>query len=592
MKRLLVLPLCVLVALWTIQLASSPAWANGPDSSLKADKQPQKSKDGGAKRAAKKDKDKQDAAGQKPAAKDSQTAPEKKPAAKEAEGKKDPAKKDASPKGEGPKASAEAKKEPAADKPKTDQAKTDAKPATYTVKKRPIRVEVALDGIFEASHTAEIALRVQEWNEFEVLKAVEHGAQVRKGDVLVSIDTERIDRAIVELQRDQQLSAIAIHETEMQLQAARALQPLDAAALDRGHRISQEDQERFFKIDRPMSERIVNFMVKVAEDNLAYQEEELRQLEKMYKADDLTEETEEIILRRSRDTVERARFNLERMKIERDEILKQSLPRAEEAVRLSTQRQTIEYQRGKIVLPLGPRRLELTLERLKHEAARGAQRLTRLQEDRAAMTIKAPLDGNVYYGRCVRGKWSGTETAAEKLRRGGRLANNDVFLTVVESRPLSVRVAVPEKQLRHITAGLKGFVQPSSLADVKLEAIVQRVATVPSATREFDTVLTVALDNAAKTVMPGMSCEAKFVPYFKPDALAVPAAAVGSDDLDPRKQYVALPGKDGKPQKKAVTLGQRADKYVEVLTGLAEGNEILAEYPKEFPSVDKDTKSK
>ena len=33
---------------------------------------------------------------------------------------------------------------------------------------------------------------------------------------------------------------------------------------------------------------------------MAYQKEELHQLEKMYKADDLTEETEEIILTRAR----------------------------------------------------------------------------------------------------------------------------------------------------------------------------------------------------------------------------------------------------------------------------------------------------
>jgi len=116
---------------------------------------------------------------------------------------------------------------------------------------------------------------------------------------------------------------------------------------------------------------------------------------------------------------------------------------------------------------------------------------------------------------------------------------------------------------------------------VKLTAVVQRVSGVPSSAREFDTTLTVAIEDSAKAVMPGMSCEARFIPYFKADALAVPTAAVGSDDLDPRKQYVAVPDKDGMPHKKAVTLGKRADKVVEVLKGLSEGEEILAEYPKE-----------
>ena len=44
---------------------------------------------------------------------------------------------------------------------------------------------------------------------------------------------------------------------------------------------------------------MANFSVKSADNMLAYEKEELRQLEKMYKADDLVEETEEIVLKRA-----------------------------------------------------------------------------------------------------------------------------------------------------------------------------------------------------------------------------------------------------------------------------------------------------
>lgn len=465
--------------------------------------------------------------------------------------------------------------------PPKPEASKPSEPSTYKVKKRLFKVEVTLDGVFEAKNSAEVVLRPREWSDLEVLRAVEHGTAVKQGELLASLETEKIDKVIADLERDLVQARLTLKDAEVALQLARANGPLELAAAERSKRNIDQDLANFVKTDRPMMERTVNFMVKMSEDMLAYEQEELRQLEKMYKADDLTEETEEIILRRTRDSVERAKFNLDRMKVERDEILKQTLPRAAEMVNLSAQRQAIEYQRSKVVLPLGARRLELSLERLKQEAARGKLRLNRLQEDRAAMTIKSPVDGNVYYGRCVRGKWVGGEMAGEKLRRGGRLTNNDVFMTVAEPRPLAVRVSVPEKQLRHVKAGLKGFVQPNISPDLKLTAIVERVSPVPSSSREFDTVLTVAMDDSAKALMPGMSCEARFVPFYKAETLAVPLAAVGSDELDPRKQYVALPGKDGKPEKKPVTLGERADKYVEVLKGLTEGTEILAEYPKD-----------
>ena len=47
--------------------------------------------------------------------------------------------------------------------------------------------------------------------------------------------------------------------------------------------------------------------------------------------------------------------------------------------------------------------------------------------------------------------------------------------------------------------------------------------------------------------------------------MTVPPKAVFTEDFDPAKQYVYLQGKDGKPQKRVVTLGERNDKQVEVL---------------------------
>jgi multidrug efflux pump subunit AcrA (membrane-fusion protein) len=81
--------------------------------------------------------------------------------------------------------------------------------------------------------------------------------------------------------------------------------------------------------------------------------------------------------------------------------------------------------------------------------------------------------------------------------------------------------------------------------------------------------------------MPGMTCEVKLVPYLKRDALAIPLAALGTDEIEGAKQLVALPGKGDQPIKREVTVGKRSDKLVEIVAGLREGEEILAEYPKE-----------
>lgn len=468
------------------------------------------------------------------------------------------------------------------EKPLVKQEKpADAKPGTYKVRRRLFKVEVNLEGVFEAKSAAEISLQPEEWSEFEVLRAVEHGTTVRPGDLLVSLDTEKIDRAIADLQRELKLARLNLQDTELQLQLARMSGPLDLASGERSRRNLDHDMTQFLKVDRPMMERTVNFMVKMAEDRLAYEQEELRQLEKMYKADDLTEETEEIILRRARDSVAQAKFTLERATKDRDSILTTSLPRAEEALRLAVQRMAIEWKKIQANVPAIERKLELSLERMRVDLQRNEERLTRLVADRKLMNIKAPLGGIVYYGRAVRGKWSGGEASAERLRRGARLTANDVFMTIVEPRPLAVRAGASEKQLPYVTAGMKATIKPTALADVRVEAIVERVASVPGTNKEFDTVFTVALGNDARSVMPGMTCEVKILLLYKPDPVAIPLAALGTDEADPGKHLVALPRKGAEPIRRVVRLGRCNERLAEIVSGLEVGEEILAEYPKE-----------
>jgi multidrug resistance efflux pump len=457
----------------------------------------------------------------------------------------------------------------------------DTKPTTYKVRKRLLRVDVALEGVFEATSVAEVVLRPQEWSEFEVLKAVEHGTTVKPGDLLVSIDTEKIDRAIADLERDLALARLSLQETETQLQLGRVTGPLDLAMGERSKRNIDQDMAHYLQVERPMMERTLKFMVKMAEDRLAYEQEELRQLEKMYKADDLVEETEEIILRRARDSVAQAKFGLERATTDRDSLLKISIPRAEEALKMSVQRQAIELKKTQASVPAAQRKIELSLEKMKVDLGRNQERFGRLVADRKLMNVKAPIGGIVYYGRVVRGKWIGAEMSADKLRRGARLMADDVFMTIVEPRPLTVRAAASEKQLRYVVAGMKAGVTPTAFPDLKLDAIVERVAGVPGTAKEFDTVLTLAMNAEARAVMPGMSCEVKILLFFKPDPLAIPLSALGSDEADPAKCLVALPSKAGPPVRREVAVGRRTEKLAEIVKGLSEGEEILAEFPKE-----------
>jgi HlyD family secretion protein len=464
---------------------------------------------------------------------------------------------------------------------KSEAAEASEKPTPYRVKKKPFRIEVSLDGVVEARNTSEVSLHPQEWASLVVLKAVEHGTAVKRGDLLVSLETEKIDRAISDLQSELRLGELALKQAEEHLAAVEKAAPLDMEAGQRAKRMADEDWKQFVDVEKPLSVKYADFSLQTAKDAVEYQQEELRQLEKMYKADDLVEDTEAIVLKRARDAVKRAKFNLEISQALRDEAQKLAIPRREERNKETTARSAIEWDSTKAVLPLLVSKRRLELEKLKVQRGQEQERLNKFLADRAAMTVKAPSDGIVFYGRSVRGKWPTASSAAQQLRRGGNIMPHDVFMTIVEPRPITVRAVLPEAQLQHVRAGLPAIVEPAGFSDLKLPAISEAVSSMITEAGGYEARFTLAGDAASGQLMPGMTCDVKLMPYKKADALVIPTKALFTEELDPLKQYVYLLGKGDKPEKRAVKPGKRNEKQVEIVEGLAEGDQILQEKPKD-----------
>jgi multidrug resistance efflux pump len=475
-------------------------------------------------------------------------------------------------------------KKPAADAAKGTEKKEPAKkepekPATVKVKKGPFHIDVSLDGVFEAQDQAEVVVRPQEWPLLQVLKAVDHGTPVKQGDLILALDTEKIDHTITDLRAELQLNELAVKQSETQLAALEKVAPLDTDANERAQRMAKEDFKLYQDVEKPLSVKINEYRLKASKEQLEYAEEEYRQLEKMYKADDLREETEKIVLRRAKNGVDRAKLSLELAQASYDEAKKLSLPRQDERAKEVTERALIDVDLTRASIPLLMSKHRLELEKLKLARTQGEERLTKLNADREAMVVKAPIDGIVYYGRCVRGKWAAM--SHETLRRGANVQPNDVVMTIVKARPMIIRTTVPESQAQRIHSGQTAYVEPVGFVNKNLTAVVHRVSPVPLGSSGFDCQLTVASDALNDAIMPGMNCEMKVIPYKKSDALTVPPKSVFTEDLDPLKQYVYLVGKNGKPQKRTVTTGEHNEKQVEVLSGLAAGDEILQEKPKE-----------
>jgi len=470
-------------------------------------------------------------------------------------------------------AAAPARAEPPKKPPKKDEP---AAPKTLKVTKAPFRVEVKLSGVFEAARTAEVVLRPKAWSQLRVREVVAHGAAVKKGQVLLACDTKKIEKAVRDKAAALALGELALKQAQEELRHLEVTTPAALAAADRRQKRAAADLEHFRKVARPLAEKEAHNSLKYRTDVLEYTKEELRQLLKMYKADDLTEETEEIVLKRQRNAVQRAEFSLEREKIAHKRQLEVVLPRQAEDLEIA-QRNNDEAKKSKdALLPLALRTKRLEVAKAQIDRARAVKALGDLKADLAAMTVKAPMAGVVYYGRCVRGKWSAA-TVAPKLVPRGTLAAETVLMTVVDPKELLVRVTVPEKELHRLRKGLTGTATPTGFPDRKLKVRLASPPTVPLAAGGFDTALAV-LDKPGP-VRPGMTCRAALTAYERKDVVTVPASAVFAEPGKPAERFVYLKT-PGKPQKRVVKVGRTLAGKTEILEGLRDGEVIFLAKPK------------
>jgi HlyD family secretion protein len=457
---------------------------------------------------------------------------------------------------------------------------------TYKIEKEPFKVEVTLKGVFEAEEMTPVALNLEAWSQsgggsLLVHKAVEHGTQVRKGDTLLWLDLDRIDQAIRDLEAEGHLTELTIQLTEKELPILERAVPVDLAAARRAQKIAAEDLQKFLEKDRAFGEKSAEFSVKSAREYLEYAQEELRQLEKMYKASDLTEDTEQIILKRQRNYVERAAFYLTMSEKYREDTLKVILPRRDQLLREDSEKLTIALGKANATLPLMLNQKRLTLSKMKYDRDKAADRLTKLKRDREAMTVKSPADGLVYYGRCLRGQWTTASTMADKLQRGGQIQPQEVVLTIVQPKSLFVRAEAEEKDLGYLRPGTEAKAIATAHPEVKLKARIESASAVPVTPGKFLARVAVEIQQEANPLMPGMACSVKLVPYLKALALTVPASAVFTDELDEEHHYVYATGEGGEPVKRSVKVGKKTHQKAEILEGLKEGEEILLHKPGE-----------
>lgn len=445
-------------------------------------------------------------------------------------------------------------------------------PATHTVKRGALKSKAQVDAVVEPMEMESVKLTPKSWSDFTVQYAVTHGANVKKGEVLVRFDSEKIKEQIEDQEQERPAARIAFELAGAELENLEQTTPAKLDSAKRSYRNADEDYSYFESTGRPQREKSAKFNLKGAEQRVENANEELKQLLKMYEADDVTEETEEIILKRQKFAVESAQFFLESAKLTSTRDLNVLIPREYESLKNTRRDQELALMLAEENLPRTLAKKRYDYEKIKRDQKKAEKKLADLKSDLELMEIESPREGVVFYGANENGKWTTGGAVAKKLIPGGKVQAQEVIMTVVNPEKLIMKATIPENELGHFKEGMKGTASPIAAPDKKIPVKLEGLGLLPLPGGGYEAQITFNKDKSVRLV-PGMTCKVSFTEGDGKEALLVPKDAVFGE-TDAKHVYLTKGNR-----KRAVKVGESDDKMTAITDGLSAGDQILLKKP-------------
>ncbi len=448
----------------------------------------------------------------------------------------------------------------------------EARPETPTVKVRhlPFRVVYEADGVFVPAQATELSFSPRALEgELRIAEITPHGAMVRQGEVILRLEDEPAKNVL-------RAAEWAVRTTERTLVEGKARQEdldsdseRDLARAETDLAFAEKSLKGYVEVVRPLEKEEFELSERSYKHNIADQEEELAQLGKMYKEDQLTEETEEIVLKRSKRNLEesKTRISLFQQRHRYVEIFSEPVQREmlENAVKdkrkglrdLRRTRETAKFLS------------KIELEKLDHDAHAARQRLDRLREDIERMTFRAPHDGLMIHGSFE------DRVAVNLLKRNGQAMPNVTLVTVARPGQLKVRFSLKEKDRYRIGAGMSAAIVPEALSDFRFMGSVEPVSGFPLPDNSWNT--HVIFGHSDDRLQPLLKAKVLITLHDSMDSIVVPIGAVFRRG-DRSICYVRSKALFGVAVRTVLT-GPDDGKNIVIREGLSESDEVLLQEP-------------
>ncbi len=442
--------------------------------------------------------------------------------------------------------------------------------ADTKVTTRSFQVTTHVTGVLDARQAYMVSSEINGLDG-KIIFLVEDGSRVKKGDVLV-----RLDPAIYQRQVKQLIAEVAglkaavkasdqnveFEKNQVELEIKNSRYNLEVAALD---------LQRLKDGDGPLRLSTLKDEVDKASYELMRYQGYYRDLVSL--KNDGFENVSELENASEQVSIYQEKYNTakERYKNYKEHIfpslLKSGQAKSQNAKMMVEQ--TTKGGKHKIAKAMAAKQqIEARLESKKAALKNGEEKLKNT-------IIKAPFDGIIIHYETFR------DGQKRKPRVGDSVLPNQPILYLPDITKMVVKSRALEMDLHKLATGQKGVVSVDAYPDRKYEAelvFIGALATTDPDSKEKYFDITFNLIEEDLKLRPGMSCQVSVLSRNVENVLSVPVESVFYDG---NKPYCLLKKTLGGYERRPVSVGTQNDEFVEIISGLAKGDQVSLVYQPE-----------
>jgi HlyD family secretion protein len=459
----------------------------------------------------------------------------------------------------------------AADQPATATAPatqpTATEPEVATVKRGKLDLTIESTAVFEATDPFEARIHLRRYiGDLLVVHAIAPGQKVAKGDLLLQIDPTQLQNAITTAASELAVAKVNQTAAEAMVDLGRKSDELAMQEAKRSAQKAVDELAWFEKIGADQWKDTVELEAKIAASSKEAQSDELAELRKMYKSEELTNATADIVVKRALRNLEIATTNSKIKDETAAKVLKLEFDDYHERLR----RDIPAHAQAVAELELRQRQAavarDAAVTAAKIATTEAQTKLSQLQDDLQLLTVHSPIDGIAAYGEFANKVWYPLNP--RQLNPGEKVAAGQILITVYQPGLMRARMQGPEANLLMVHPGIKVKLSPVALPGLNYEGTcgpAVPVAGSVAGAQSFDVL--VALPPVDDNLIPGFKAQATARVTLN-NVLLTPSSAITDGK-------VRIHRPDGSEQSVEVIAGRSNGKFTQILSGLTEGQQIL-----------------